>query len=137
MRNEDLRWIDERLYQWASWSKNHCLKIGYPTRTCEHRIIVEGMEGAAIRKEKTGVAPIYMPEEIAQTESAILAIRNPKLRDIIKIKYLKHGTDAERMKELSIAWSQHLNIATYRRMLERALYWLSGAMSKNSEDDAN
>lgn len=135
-RNDDLKQVDEQLFQWACWSKNHGIHLGYPRQCVEHRIRTQGLQGAAVRKEKPTMMHVHMPEAIERTEQAILRLPNQEYMDIVKAKYLHGGTDEDRARYLTKTWSKELKVATYRRMLERAMYWLCGFLHTQYEDIA-
>ena len=133
MRNPDLQWIDNELYQWAKWAKKNGTHLGYPSSSAEYRVQKLGLQGAAIQQTNSNAMSIYTPDNVAKTEAEILKLSNQKLQDVVKTKYLQSGTDESRIILLSTEWGENLSMSTYRRMLERAMYWLSGALQNGEE----
>lgn len=129
MRNEDLRQVDECLQQWGDWMREHSQNLGYPRETAEHRMMILGIHGAAIRNKASAISGINMPDVVEKMETAILALPTKEYIDIVKAKYLCGGTDKDRAERLSVVWSQPLKLRTFRSMLERAMYWLSGHLT--------
>ena len=131
MRNAELKYVDERLYQWACWSRQHGIYLSYPRQNIIDKMRKEGIETTALRKEKNGVKPIYMPTDIEEVEVALITLKNPDYWDVIKFKYLYRHLDNDCAIELSKKWNRSLTVSMFRKMLERALYWLDGRLQKN------
>ena len=129
MRNEDLCQVDECLQQWANWMREYNQNLGYPRHTVEYRASVLGISSMGIGKEASNITVNDMPYVVEKTEAAILSLPTKEYIDIVKARYLYGGTDKDRADRLSADWSQPIKLRTFRVMLERAMYWLSGNLS--------
>ena len=133
MRNEDLQWIDEQLYQWAKWSRQNGDNLGYPTPTAEARVKKLGLQGATTQMTASRTEKIYMPSEIECIEKAILKLKNSDYQDVIKAKYLQFGKDEDRAMQLSIDWGKSVKVTAFRDMSKKAMMWLDGYVSAINE----
>lgn len=114
--NDMLVLVEERLQEWADWSRGSAGSIGYPSRSPIHRMMREGAGAGG------GFGPrlLEMPATVQTTESALRDLPD-RQRKALKLKYLSTGLrDQDRAKRLRISYEM------YRREVERARWFLCG-----------
>jgi hypothetical protein len=107
----------ERIHDWAAWYRRRH-ELGYPPHSWEGRAHLRG--GSAPRPEEaSGPEPTNPVHE--ETERHVCAME-PALRDAVKCKHLW------RLNNGHGARLCHCSRSEYRERLNRAYWWLKGAL---------
>jgi hypothetical protein len=102
---------DERLYEWARWSRGGDW-IGLPSVTVLGRVMEQGVLGAG----QSGRPTMDIPEHIAEVDRAVSQLAEP-LRNVCKAQYLTRGdlpVKARRLKISRNSFKSRLEIARRR-----------------------
>ncbi len=116
-----VKYVEERLQQWAEWySRGNLYGIGYPIYTVEYRLMTEG-----IVVRSTGPKPMPFNEEADEIEILIkeMAQQNQKMALALRCQYFSSGALRVKAKKLHISHSQ------FKYLLDLAHQWLAGRLS--------
>lgn len=122
MTSEELmKYVEERLYQWAEWySRSNFCGLGYPPYSLEYRIM---REGTIVRS--TGPRPLPCNDAAEEIESLVveMAQQNFNMAIALRCHYFNRGSLRSKSKKLNVSYTQ------YRHYVELAHQWLIGRLT--------
>ena len=98
---ESLKPVDERLHAWGRWTREDCIKLGYPTRNAIGRIMEEGFRGAA---QPPG--PTEIPDHIMAVDAAVAKLRGIRQK-VLAIAYLWFPNAPPQVQRRKLNMSKH------------------------------
>lgn len=121
MNDEFVKYVEERLHQWAEWySRGNLYGLGYPSCSMEYRLMTEG-----IVVKSTAPKPLPCHEEAEEMEGLVkeMAKQNSHMAIAIRCYYFTYGALRIKAKKLHISHSQ------FKYYVNMAHQWLAGRMS--------
>lgn len=117
-----LRYIDDRLKEWAQWSKcGTRVGIGYPSCSVEYRLMTEGH----VDRSYVGLKPMPTYPAAEEMENLIkeMTVQHRKMADVIKYYYLHAGGIRRHARKLCMSHAQ------FEMHLNTSRWWLAGRLS--------
>ncbi|MDX1901871.1 MAG: antiterminator Q family protein [Gammaproteobacteria bacterium] len=121
MNEPFVKYVEERLQQWAEWySRGNLFGLGYPSCSLEYRLMTEG-----IIVKTTGAKTLSSNEEAEEIEALVreMAHQNEKIALALRCQYFSCGTLRVKAKKLHISHNQ------FKYYVDLGHQWLAGRLS--------
>jgi hypothetical protein len=131
MNEEFIKYVDQRLEQWAKWySSGNSYGLGYPRRSIEHVMMTEGI---IAKTGKSNILPCN--EEAEEIEAFVLEMesQNKKMAAILRYHYFEPGALRIQAENYSAEYSP-ISYNTFKDNVDMARQWFAGRLSASHQN---
>jgi hypothetical protein len=126
MDEKFIKYVDQRLDQWAAWySSGNSYGLGYPRRSMEHVLMTEGI----VSRSNT---PKFLPcnEDAEEIEALVveMAKQNKKMALILRYYYFEPGALRIKAENFSANYSS-ISWKKFKDYVDMARQWMAGRLS--------
>jgi hypothetical protein len=121
MSESFMRYLEERLCQWADWyTRGNCYGLGYPRCSVEYRILLEG-----VIQRNSGAKPLPSNEAAEEIENLVkqMAQYDATMAKALRCHYFVTGNLRLKSSHLKMSHSH------FKHYVDMGHQWLAGRLS--------